>query len=140
MPVTNSAGGLAISPSQSVGGEGDERAAGGDGAVEDGERVGADDAAADVAVAVAGAGLAGGDVAHHRAGVAADLVGGGSHGRGPAVPAGASGGRIWAKKMERVIAGSGEGGADDVGEGGEAGDLGAGGVADGGEDGRARWG
>ena len=202
-----------------AGGEGDEGGAGGGGAVEHGEGVGADDAAAEVAVAVAGAGLAGGDVAHHRAGVAADLVRG-VHGRAAgrgALPRGVRaagvGVRIRSKKMggasrglsarraarttwgragrwamgrpgairhitgrasQRIFSGSfigrrpagralprrraggrrrgaylqqedggviarppgAEGGADDVGEGGEVGDRVAGGVADGGEDGR----
>ncbi len=42
--------------------------------VEDGQRVHPHDPAADIAVAVAGAGAAIGDVAHHRAGIAADLL------------------------------------------------------------------
>ncbi len=49
-------------------------AAGGLGVLDDGERIDADQFAALVGVTVAGAALAVGDVAHHRAGVAADLA------------------------------------------------------------------
>src|SRR5690606_22620635 len=54
--------------------EGDRLAAGSGALFEDGQRVEPDDPAADIAVAVAGAGAAVGDVAHDRAGIAADLL------------------------------------------------------------------
>ena len=61
-------------PGLAVGDEGHHGAAGLGRVVEDGQRIDAHDAAADIAVAVAGAGAAVGDVAHHRAGIAADLL------------------------------------------------------------------
>ena len=157
MPVTKPSAGRSRRPSRRRR-ERHHRAAGVEGAVEHGQRVGAHDAPADVAVAVAGAGLAGGDVAHHRAGVAADLLRRGH--REPAAgapsranlhfvqvpPAGVLGPREERARGRRAgSAGHAPAlrGADrrehPVGQGGEAGDLGAGGVADGVEDrGRGR--
>ena len=58
-----------------IAGEGDGGAAGGERAIENDQRVGADDPPVAVHVAVAGAGLAGGDDAANRAGLAAELSG-----------------------------------------------------------------